>query len=84
MQRLLFSVLLCLAIGCESKKTPSIVPFDQVPAPILQKAQEALPDVKFDNAVRRSDGGLEVRGKDPQGKVRDVEFSPKGDVIEIE
>jgi hypothetical protein len=84
MQRLLFSVLLCLAIGCESKKTPSIVPFDQVPASILQKAQEALPDVKFDNAVRRSDGGLEVRGKDPQGKVRDVEFSPKGDVIEIE
>ena len=84
MTRIFLGVLLCLAIGCESKQPPKIVPFNEVPADLLQRAQKELPEVKFDNAVRKSDGGLEIRGKDAQGKVRDVEFSVKGDLTEVE
>lgn len=84
MPKFAFTLLLIVAVGCESKKTPSVVPFDQVPSPILEKAKEALPDVKFDNAIRKSNGDLEVRGKDSQGRLRDVEFSPKGEITEIE
>jgi hypothetical protein len=47
-------------------------------------AQEKLPDVKFENAVKFKDGNYEVRGKDAKGKVRDVEFSPTGEVTEVE
>jgi hypothetical protein len=34
--------------------------------------------------VKFKDGSYEVRGKDPKGKVRDVEFSPTGEVTEVE
>ena len=51
---------------------------------MLQTAKEKLPDVKFENALKRSDGTFEVRGRDQKGKVRDVEFSATGEVLEIE
>jgi hypothetical protein len=47
-----------LVLGCQRQSTPRIVPFDEVPPDLLQKAKEALPEVRFDNAVRRSDGGF--------------------------
>ncbi len=82
---LLLCLFLSFAIGCGSSPPKAeLVPLEQVPAEVLKKAKEALPEVSFDTAVRRSDGGLEVRGKDSHGKVRDVEFSAAGDVIEIE
>ena len=84
MRLLLLCVLSCIAIGCESKQGPKIVPFEEVPPALLQRARQELPEVKFDSAVRRSDGGLEIRGKDAQGKLRDVEFSAKGDLTEVE
>lgn len=60
------------------------VPFDQVPKEWLAVAQQKLPDVKFDTARKRKNGNLEVRGKDKNGKVREVEFDSKGEVVEIE
>ena len=51
---------------------------------MLKAAQKELPEVTFDNAVKHSDGSYEVRGKDPKGKVRDVEFSATGEITEIE
>lgn len=84
MIRFVLCVLVCFLCGCESKQTPKIIPMDEVPPAVMQKAKEALPEVKFDSAVRKSDGGLEIRGRDPQGKIRDVDFSAKGEVIEIE
>lgn len=84
MRRMYFFSLMGLLTGCGSESGAQIVPFDQVPAAIVEKAKAELPDVSFESAVRRSDGGLEVRGKDPRGNVRDVEFSAAGEVIEVE
>jgi hypothetical protein len=60
------------------------IPLEQVPEAILKTSQQKLPDVKFDKAVRKADGGYEISGKDKKGKVRDVEFSATGEVTELE
>ena len=57
---------------------------EEVPANLMDIAKEKLPDVTFEQAVRKSNGVLEVRGKDKGGKVRDIEFSQTGEVVEIE
>jgi hypothetical protein len=79
------AMLACLGfVGCESESANAPIAFDSVPQAMRDKAKETLPDVEFDQAIRRSDGGYELRGKDKSGKVRDVEFSEDGKVIEIE
>jgi hypothetical protein len=84
MQRVVGLIALCLIIGCGSTKKNEAISIDQVPENLLAIAQEKLPDVKFDQAVKKENGILEVRGKDKKGKVRDVEFSPSGEIVEIE
>ena len=79
----LLSACLLLA-GCGGKPKPELIPLEKVPEAIRTTAKETLPEVKFDQAIRRPDGGYEVRGKDASGKVRDVEFSKDGKVIEVE
>jgi hypothetical protein len=71
-------------VGCSGESSGELVPLDTVPPPIMQTAKEKLPDVQFENALKRSDGSYEVRGKDKQGRVRDVEFSPTGEFLEVE
>ncbi|WP_435018848.1 PepSY domain-containing protein [Tundrisphaera sp. TA3] len=64
-----------------------IVPLDQVPAPILTKAREALPGYTFDTAYLMNIDGkaaYEIRGKNKQGKVREVEIASDGTVLGIE
>lgn len=51
---------------------------------MVKTAQERLPQVKFEQAVRRGDGSYEIRGRDKQGKVRDVEMNAAGQVTEVE
>ena len=66
-------------------RTPDApIALDQVPASIMKISQEKLPDVKFDRAVKRSDGSYEISGKDKKGKVRDVELTATGEVTEVE
>lgn len=79
-----FSGLLSVVCGCAKSPVDTPVTIEQVPAEIMKIAKEQLPEVNFNQALRRSDGSFEIRGKDPQGKVRDVEFDAKGAVIEIE
>ena len=55
-----------------------------VPADILKIAREKLPDVKFDTAWQMSNGTYEVRGKAKNGKVREIDITPDGTVVEIE
>lgn len=79
------TVLLCVVSGCgETAKKNQAISIDEVPTKLLDIAKEKLPDVTFDQAVKKSNGVLEVRGKDKNGKVRDVEFSATGEVVEIE
>jgi len=52
-------------------------------SPLLQLLKQ-LPDVKFEQAIKRTDGTYEVRGRDKAGRVRDVELSATGEVIAVE
>jgi len=79
---------LLAACGCGEKvERAEAVPLGQVPPPAMESATKALPEVKFDLARKiKVDGqdAFEVRGKDPRGKVREVEVSPAGKVLEVE
>jgi hypothetical protein len=83
---LCFSLLLC---GCGSKPTANNVdvPLADVAPELLQVAKKTLPEVKFDSARKKQFRGeevFEIRGKMPNGKIREVELNAAGQVIEIE
>lgn len=83
--RLLAVLAMVLMVGCGGSTAKNeAITIDEVPANLLKIAKEKLPDVTFDQAVKKSNGVLEVRGKDKKGKVRDVEFSKSGEVVEVE
>ncbi len=77
-------ILTLVILGCEGQAKDQAISIDEVPKKLLEIAKEKLPDVTFDQAVKKGNGILEVRGKDKKGKVRDVEFSATGEVVEIE
>ena len=84
MRRLFLCAVLCVAGGCGGGPADQLIPLEQVPEDMLKVAREKLPEVKFDQALKRKDGSVEVRGKDPRGKVRDIDFSASGEILEIE
>ena len=84
MRRFATGLVLLLVTGCGNGAKDEMIPLDKVPESMLKTAREKLPDVRFENAIKHGDGSYEVRGKDPKGKVRDVEFSATGEVTEIE
>jgi hypothetical protein len=85
MRATLGALLLALVLGCGDNQPKSVVvPLDEVPAHLVKKAKETLPNVKFDHARKLANGNYEVRGKQKDGKVREVEMTPDGKVIEIE
>ena len=86
--RALWVLVLCaaVAVGCGKKaggKT-EVIPIDQVPKAMLEKARGKLPDVKFDTAWKLPDGNIELRGKGKSGKIHEVEFNPAGEVVEVD
>jgi hypothetical protein len=74
--------------GCGSPLKPDeSVPLDRVPEPVMKAAREALPGFKFDAAYKiKFDGqdAYEIRGKNKQGQIREVELSTTGNVLLIE
>lgn len=84
MKNSVICLLLLSLCGCAEEPKAALIPLDKLPANVLQVAKETLPEVTFEQAMKRPDGGFEVRGKDKSGKIRDVEFSLDGKVIEIE
>ena len=80
--------LALLAAGCESGPTADqVVPIDQVPPNLMEIARKQLPAIKFDTAFKMKGDGkdaYEIRGRNKQGKVREVELSATGEVIEVE
>ena len=74
--------------GCESRPTADqIVPIDQVPAHLLEIARKELPGITFDTVYKMKVDGkdaYEIRGKNKQGKIREVELSATGEVLEVE
>ena len=81
-------VLMLACLGCGSKTAPTtIVPLSDISPDLLQVAQKALPNVKFDSARKiqvNGEDAFEIRGKMPSGKIREVEVSTSGKVIEVE
>jgi hypothetical protein len=84
----LLALLLLMAWGCgDEVQRMETVPLDQLPAGSLETAAKALPDVKFDQARKAKFNGqdaFEIRGKDKRGKIREVEVSTSGQILEIE
>jgi hypothetical protein len=83
-------VILLLAglIGCRDNTRreglTDHIPLDKVPPTVLKVAREKLPDVDFNTAWKTPGGNYEVRGTQKNGKVRDIQVTPKGDVVEID
>ena len=56
-------------------------------AELVKVAQEKLPNVKFESVRKikvKGEDVYEIRGKQPNGKVREVEVSDAGQVLEVE
>lgn len=70
--------------GCGSPPRDALVPMEKIPANLMTIAKEKLPDVKFEQCVQRVDGRYEISGTDGRGKVREIEISPAGEILEIE
>ncbi len=81
---LMMRVLAVLVVGCESKPKGENVALDQVSEPAMKVAKEKLPDVKFDQAWKTPNGNYEIRGKAKNGKVRDIQVKPNGEVVEVD
>lgn len=76
------------AIGCgEAARRDEPAKISDVPEDILKVAQEKLPNIKFDQAWKtkfKGQDAYELRGKNSRGKVREVEVSTSGEVLEVE
>jgi len=74
--------------GCAAKEAETtVIPLAEVSPELVTVAQKTLPDVKFKSARKIQVDGedvYEIRGTMPNGKVREVEVSASGKVIEIE
>ena len=81
---LALTLSLLFVVGCESKPKGENVDLDKVPEPVMKVAKEKLPDVKFEQAWKTPDGNYEVRGKGKNGKVRDIQVKPDGEVVEVD
>jgi uncharacterized membrane protein YkoI len=81
-------LVLLFALGCGGKpQSDEVVPLDQVPANLLAVAREQLPGYTFDTVYKIKVNGkeaYEIRGKNKQGKIREVEVAATGEVLAVE
>ncbi len=81
-------VLICLICGCAAKEAETtVVPIAEVSPELVTVAQKTLPNVKFSSARKIQVNGedvYEIRGTMPSGKIREVEVSVSGKVVEVE
>jgi len=71
-------------VGCSETPKATPIPVAQVPVDIMKTARDNLPNIPFEQALRRADGSFEIRGIDKHGKARDIDISSDGQVIAIE
>lgn len=81
-----FIVLALIAVSGCGQKPPPKTPMElkDVPPNIMKVAKEKLPGVTFDSAFREANGSYELRGKEKNGKVREIDIRPDGTVEEIQ
>ena len=78
------ALILSVAGGCSQTKKKEPMQLAQVPETILKVAKDKLPDVTFERAFREPNGDFELIGKGKNGKVREIDISPAGEVTQIE
>ena len=85
MRMLMLIVVSVLIAGC-GHESPSgqNVPLDKVPQEVMSVAKQKLPGITFEQAWTTPTGNYEVRGRDKNGKVRDIQLKPSGDVVEVD
>jgi hypothetical protein len=83
-----FAFVLSLLVGCSKPAaTNDWMPISEVPAELQAVAKKKLPNVTFETARKiniRGEERLEIRGKQPNGKIREVEVTPAGEIREVE
>ncbi len=82
-------MVLSLYVGCSSPPTPvgEWTPIADIPADVLTVAQKTLPEVNFESARKfayQGQDAFEIRGKQANGKLREVEVTIGGEVVEVE
>lgn len=84
----ILAAVLLIVCGCgEEVESLDPVPLEKLPPGSMEAATKALPDVKFDRARKARFNGkdaFEIIGKDKRGKVREVEVSTSGQILEVE
>ena len=84
----LASSLILAAAGCGGQtETTETVPLNQLPPAALDLAKRELPDVKFESARKakyKGQDAIEIRGKNKEGKIREVEVDLTGRLLEVE
>ena len=71
--------------GCEGpKREPVTMQLEDVPPELMKIAQQKLPGIKFDSVFKKASGTIEIRGKDKNGKIREVDLRADGTVLEVE
>jgi len=82
-------VLVCLGLsipGCGgvAGSSVTVLTLDDVPPELLAAARKKLPGVAFDTVWRKASGTYEIRGKQKNGKIREVDIEPDGTITEVE
>ena len=84
----LLAVSLLAVFGCgDQRENDESIAFDKVPPAIVKIAEQKLPGVKFETAYKETKNGKEVyelRGKTKEGKIRDIEITADGQVLEVD
>ena len=87
------AILLAAVCGCAENdgddvakvKTP--LRLDQVPAVVLQAAKKAKPELTFFAAAKDKFNGqetIELKGRNKNGKITELEVSPEGKVLGVD
>src|SRR5436309_2226728 len=86
------ALALVLAPGCEREEQPASrqpISMSELPVVVRDAAKKALPEITFNEARKNldRDGKLqsyEVKGRAPNGKIREVRVSLTGQILEME
>ena len=73
--------------GCGTAEPPAALQplkLEDIPPAFVETAKKELPGVRFDSVFRKPNGTLEIRGREKNGKVREVEIRPDGTIDEVE
>ena len=86
--RLSVTVVAGMLAGCgPTRERDEVVPIDKLPPAALKAAREKLPGVRFDGAWKErgaAQPAYEIRGRNQEGKVRDVKVTASGEILEVD